>query len=227
MFVWERYDPADNLILARTLRENGSLEADRTLSVLGAAAQEPDIAVNEAGDAAFAWTRWDGMRDRVRAWSISRRAFPGAPSGSRRSARPRSDAQAEIDSDGDAIFGWKRWDGSDWRIQSVRLPANGALDPVETHSADGENASDPELAIEPGGTAAIAWERWDGPILRVQVRQAPAGGARGAVSTRSANGVARRTPRSPSARAARCCSPGRPWMAATTGSSTRSARWDD
>ena len=48
VFVWERIDTADSLILARTLRESGSLEADRTLSVLGAAAQEPDIAVNPA-----------------------------------------------------------------------------------------------------------------------------------------------------------------------------------
>jgi hypothetical protein len=65
VFVWARYDPADDLILARTLRANGSLEAGRTLSVFGASAEETEVAVNEVGDAAFAWTRWDGMRDRV------------------------------------------------------------------------------------------------------------------------------------------------------------------
>ena len=158
------------LILARTLRENGSLEADRTLSVLGAAAQEPDIAVNEAGDVAFAWTRWDGMRDRVMSMVDLASAFPGTPSGSRRSVRSpgrqaestptatRSSAgsagtAAPADPDGPA-------------------PANGASTWSRRIRGRRER-SDPELAMEAGGTAAIAWERWDGPIRRIQVRRLP------------------------------------------------------
>ena len=175
VFVWERIDTADSLILARTLRENGSLEAERTLSVLGAAAQEPDIAVNEAGDVAFAWTRWDGMRDRVMgmvdlASSASREprvALGGRSDRDRRAGgdrlRRRRDLRLEA-------LGRQRLadpDGPAARERSAR--------PGATHSADGENASDPELAIEPGGTAAIAWERWDGPIRRIQVRTAPVG----------------------------------------------------
>ena len=63
------------------------------------------------------------------------------------------------------------------------------LDPVETHSEDGGSATDPRLAIEPGGTAAIAWRRWGGVAQRVQVRRLPASGPAWAVSTRSAFGT--------------------------------------
>jgi hypothetical protein len=134
------------------------------------------------------------MRDRVMGMVDLASSLPGNAVWLSAVGQIATDAQAEIASDGDAIFGWKRWDGSDWRIQTVRLPANGALDLVATHSPDGENASDPELAIEPGGTAAIAWERWDGPILRVQVRQLPADGTPSVVSTRSASGVDAQNP---------------------------------
>ena len=189
VFVWARYDPADDLILARTLRANGSLEAGRTLSVLGASAEGPEVAVNEVGDAAFAWTRWDGMRDRVQGLVDLASSLPGSSQWLSAAGQAASDARAVIDGAGNAMFAWERWDGSDWRIQSARLPAGGVLDPVETHSAAGESASDPQLAIETGGTAALAWSRWDGAIHRVQVRRLPAGGIAGAVSTRSAAGA--------------------------------------
>ena len=179
VFVWERYDSADTLIMSRTLRENGSLDAVQTLSVLGASTQDPDIAVNEAGDAAFAWTRWDGQRDRVGGLVDLASSLPGSSQWLSAVGQTAVDARAAIDETGDAIFAWKRWDGDDWRIQSARLPAGGVLDAAETHSADGEGASDPELAIETGGTAAIAWSRWDGAVHRVQVRGLLAGGPRG------------------------------------------------
>ena len=164
------------------------------MSTLGAASQEPDIAVNEAGDVAFAWTRWDGMRDRVIGLVDLASSLPGDDQWLSAVGQTATDAQAEIAADGDAIFAWRRWDGDDWRIQTVRLPARGVLDLVATHSADGESAYDPELAMEPGGTAAIAWERWDGPIRRIQVRRLPAGGAPSVVSTRSATGVDSQNP---------------------------------
>ena len=194
VFVWERIDTGERAIVARTLRENGSLEAARTLSTLGADSEEPDIAVNEAGDVAFAWTRWDGMRDRVIGMVDLASSLPGDDQWLSPVGQIATDAQAEIAADGDAMFAWRRWDGDDYRIQTVRLPAGGVLDVVATHSADGESAYDPELAMEPGGTAAIAWERWDGPIRRIQVRRLPEGGVPSGVFTRSANGVDAQNP---------------------------------
>jgi len=194
VFVWERIDTGERAIVARTLRENGSLEAARTLSTLGADSEEPDIAVNEAGDAAFAWTRWDGNRDRVIGLVDLASSLPGDDQRFSPVGQTATDAQAEIAADGDAMFAWKRWDGDDYRIQTVRLPAGGVLDLVATHSPDGDSATNPELAMEPGGTAAIAWQRWDGPIQRIQVRRLPEVGTPSVVSTRSATGVDAQNP---------------------------------
>ncbi len=218
IFVWARYDTVDALIYARTLRDSGTLEASRMLSVLGASAEEPEVAANEAGDVAFAWTRWDGQRNRVPGLVDLASSLPGNADWLSDIGEAASSARAGIDGSGNAIFAWQRWDGDDWRIQSARLPAGGVLDAAETHSADGGSASDPRLAIETGGTAAIAWRRWDGVAQRVQVRRLPASGPAWEVTTRSAFGVDAGTPRSPSGRAAGSCWPG----SASTATTTRS-----
>jgi hypothetical protein len=193
-FVWARYDTADALILARALRANGSLEASRTLSTLGASAEEPEVVANEAGDLAFAWTRWDGQRDRAQGLVDLASSLPGNDEWVSAAGQAASDARAAIDGTGNATFAWQRWDGGDWRVQSARLPAGGVLAPAETHSASGESATDPVLAVETGGNAAIAWSRWDGAVQRVQVRRITAGGVAGAVNTRSAAGADAESP---------------------------------
>ena len=189
VFVWQRSDPADDLILTRTLDADGTLDAVRTLSAAGGFADEPQVKVNEAGDAAYTWTRWDGANHRIQG-----RVDLG-PLGSimtlSASGESASNARSAIDATGNAMFAWsRREDGTDWRIQSVRVPAGptGVPGVVETHSDAGQPAAHPQLAIEPGGTAALAWTRWDGAISRVQVRRLPAVGNPSAVNTPSAAG---------------------------------------
>jgi hypothetical protein len=168
VFVWERYDSADNLIMSRTLRENGSLDAVQTLSVLGASAQDPDIAVNEAGDAAFAWTRWDGQRDRVGGLVDLAASLPGSSQWLSAVGQAASDARAAIDETGDAMFAWKRWDGAVHRVQVRRLLAGGAVGAVTTRSAAGVEAESPAVAVRPGGTIMLAWQGFDGNDDRIE-----------------------------------------------------------
>ena len=63
-------------------------------------------------------------------------------------------------------------------------------DTVENQSANGGHASDAEIAIEPDGTAAIAWDRWDAATQEseAQVRRLPATGGAGTTVTRSSVG---------------------------------------
>ena len=190
VIVWERYDLTDDLILTRWLDEDGTLNSVRTLSDSGHSADEPHVAINDAGAVAYAWTRWDGVNDRVQ----GRVDLIGAPldsiltlSGSGQSA---DEARAAIDASGNALFAWTRWDGDDWRVQTVRLPAGDVPDAVESQSANGGHAGDAEIAIEPDGTAAIAWTRWDGATqeTEAQVRRLPATGDAGVTVTRSSVG---------------------------------------
>ena len=172
----QRYDLGINVIITRTLFEDGTLGAGQSLSFYDGA-EAPQVAVNEAGDAAFAWTHWvDGTPDRIQ----GRVDLASAPLDGVKylsaSGQRAANAQVAVDGAGNAMFAWERWDGSDWRVQSARMPAGGNPAAVETHSAAGESASDPRLAIETGGTAALTWKRWDGAHHRVQVRRLPASG---------------------------------------------------
>jgi hypothetical protein len=186
--VWERTDSQEVLILARTLLADGSLHVERTLSNPGFSASWPEVAVNARGDAAFTWTRSDGSYYRVQGVVDLASAPIGNIHWFSAGGQSAEDATTAIDSTGDGTFAWTRWDGDTWRIQSIRLPASDVPGVRTTHSDDGGNASDPSLAMDPDGNAAIAWDRWDGAISRTQVVRLSTTGAAGAVSTRSAAG---------------------------------------
>ena len=187
-FVWQRFDLGLDTIITRTLFEDGTLGAGQSLSYEGGS-ESPQVAVNEVGDAAFTWTQRVDTHDRIRGRvDLASTPLDGVNSLSA-SGQSASNAQVAIDGAGNAMFAWERWDGSDWRVQSARMPAGGNPAAVETHSAAGESASDPRLAIETGGTAALTWERWDGSDHRVQVRRLPASGNAPGVNTRSAAGA--------------------------------------
>ena len=188
IFVWERFDLGINGIITRTLFADGTLDAGDSLSFYGGSSS-PQVKVNEQGDIAYTWTHSDGTHDRIQ----GRIDLASAPLGGVKylsaSGQSADNAQTAIDAAGNAMFAWERWDGSVWRVQSVRLPAGGVPAAVETHSASGHSASDPRLAIETGGTAALTWSRWDGAFHRVQVRRLPASGIAGSVTTLSGAGA--------------------------------------
>jgi hypothetical protein len=188
VFIWQRFDLDLDTIITRTLATDGTLGAAQSLSFYGGS-ESPRVAVNESGDVAFTWTDWEDTHDRIQARVDLASAPLGGVQNLSDESESASNAQVAIDGAGNAMFAWERWDGSDWRIQSVRMPAGGSPAAVETHSAAGQSASDPRLAIETGGTAALTWKRWDGAFHRVQVRRLPASGPASAVNTRSAAGA--------------------------------------
>jgi hypothetical protein len=130
----------DDIIVATKLAADGTVDVQRALSNNHGFAEFPRVAVNEAGDVAYAWTR-------------SGRVDPaigplGAITTLGAAGQGASDARVAIDGDGNAMFAWTRSDGTDSRVQSVRLPAAGVLDPVQTLSDAGQCASDPQLAMD-------------------------------------------------------------------------------
>jgi hypothetical protein len=88
-------------------------------------------------------------------------------------------AQPAVDADGDAVFVWRRSDGADVRIQARTRSASGVLGPVLTLSARGQDAFEPQVAVDSDGDALIAWQRSDGTNHRIQARPLSATGALG------------------------------------------------
>src|SRR5204862_47061 len=66
--------------------------------------------------------------------------------------------------------------------------AGGAASAIQTLSAAGQNAENPQVGVDSGGDALVVWQRSDGANTRVQARARAAGGAARATQTLSAAG---------------------------------------
>jgi hypothetical protein len=95
--------------------------------------------------------------------------------------------QVAVDPDGRATVVWSRSDGSNARIQSVRLGPDGSPGQIQTLSAAGQSAIEPQVAVDPDGSATVVWSRSDGSKSRIQSVHVDADGAPGEVFTLSSS----------------------------------------
>jgi hypothetical protein len=102
--------------------------------------------------------------------------------------RNASQAQVAVDADGDAVFTWTRFDGTNFRVQARARSSTGTLSAVKTLSAAGQNAFNPQVAVDTDGDAVFTWQRSDGTNTRVQARARSKAGTLSAVQTLSAAG---------------------------------------
>ena len=88
-------------------------------------------------------------------------------------------ASLAVDAAGDAVFAWRRFDGTNDRIQAQTRSAAGVLGPVRTLSAAGQPAFGNQVAIDGAGNAVITWLRNDGAFDIAQARRVSAAGVVG------------------------------------------------
>src|SRR5215213_7532480 len=93
-----------------------------------------------------------------------------------------------VDAGGDAVFGWRRSDGTNQRIQTATRTVDGNLSAVQEVSKGGQDAVDPDVAVDPGGNAVFTWTRFTGTINRVQARTLSTDGTLGSIQGLSADG---------------------------------------
>jgi hypothetical protein len=165
-----------------------------TLSAPGQDAVNPQVAVDNAGDAAFTWERFDGRHERVQARVRSASGTLHAIEPLSAHGQDASHPQVAVDSDGRAFFVWERSDGNYERVKArIRGPAGG-IGPAQGLSAAGQDAVSPQVAVDPRGGAFFIWTRFDGVDWRIQVRRLSADGVLGPVLTLSAAGGSARQP---------------------------------
>jgi len=93
-----------------------------------------------------------------------------------------------VDSAGNAMATWVRFDGTTSRAEARTISHAGALGSVHTLSAAGGAANSPRVAVDADGDALCVWTRLDGTHPRVQARQISSAGAVGPVRTLSRAG---------------------------------------
>jgi hypothetical protein len=189
VFTWLRYDGAHFRVQARARSAAGTFSPVQTLSGSGQDASDPQVAVDAAGNAVFAWVRPDGANDRVQTRA---RSAAGALSAVQAVSDPVWDADvpqvAVRRNNGDAVFTWTLFNGADNRVQTRARSAAGARSAVQNLSPGGQNAFDPQVAVDADGDAVFTWFRNDGANFRVQARARSAAGARSAVQNLSSSG---------------------------------------
>ena len=194
VFTWLRFDGAKYRIQARARSAGGTLSAVQTLSAAGQNAFNPQVAVDADGDAVFTWLRFDGAHLRVEARARSAAGTLSAVQTLSGAGQHASEPQVAVDGDGDAVFTWERLDGTKDRVQAVARSAAGTLSAVQTLSAAGKTAFNPQVAVDADGDAVFTWLRSDETdpdnfcCHRVQLRTRSTDGALSAVKTLSAAG---------------------------------------
>ncbi|HEX3265253.1 MAG TPA: hypothetical protein VHR16_06250 [Candidatus Limnocylindrales bacterium] len=164
------------------------LENAQTVSPAGAETSFPMVAVDGTGNAVLVWNQFDGVNYRMEMRRRSASGSLGPIKALSAAGQNAFDAHIVMDSNGNAVIAWQRYDGSHWRIQVVRRSSGGTLSTVRTVSASGQDASNPALGIDSNGNAIITWTRSDGANTRVQVVRRAAGGTFGSVQSLSAAG---------------------------------------
>src|SRR6266566_896574 len=175
-FVWQHFDGTIERIQTRSRSAAGVWTGTATVSPPGGSAEFPQVAVDPSGNAVFTWEYFDGTHWRIQARTVS---LAGTRSSTQTLSTAGQDAlypQVAVDGNGNAVFAWQRFDGSNQRIQARVRSAAGTLAATHTLSAAGQDATEVHVAVDPSGDAVFAWERSDGTVDRIQSRARSAAG---------------------------------------------------
>ncbi len=167
--VWSRSDGTNSRIQAVRIGPLGNPGPVKTLSGAGQDADFPQVVVDDSDRATVVWSRSDSSNDRIQ--SVRLGAAQGNPGPIKTLSAAGEDAgglRVVVDGSGRATVVWSRSDGSNKRIQALRIAENGTPGPIRTLSAAGQDARYPDVAVDGIGRATVAWSRSDGSVYRVQ-----------------------------------------------------------
>jgi hypothetical protein len=202
--VWRHFDlgSGDYLIQASTRPPGGSFSApvDVAETVNAALPQELDLALNPAGEAGVAWIQQEpgsglspnptlvkaAVRPAGGSFSTPTAISPLPLVADQSAQRPR----LAIDAAGDARAVWQYDDGTDQVIQSAIRSAGASFATPEGLTGDGEDAFEPDIAMDSSGAATVVWDRRKEGSYVVQAVEGRPGGAFSEVTALSAVGPA-------------------------------------
>ena len=168
-FTWHRYDGFDNRVQALIMPAGGVPGSVRTLSDAGEPAHSSRLALDAAGNAVIAWLRSDGNDDRVQASTMAANGTLGLVRTLSDGGQSANTPDLALNSAGESVIAWQRFDGVDWRIQAATMTAAGNPGPVHTVSDALGWAYQPQIAYH-DGVAVLTWFRSDSGTMRDPVR---------------------------------------------------------
>ena len=178
MAIWARYDGTHYVAETRFRPAGGAWQAAQGISPATGDAVNPHVAMDARGDAVAVWAHANIIEGSYRPAGGSWQAVASDLSAAGQNAAA---PQVAIDGQGNAVAIWRRSDGTNQIVQtSTRSAATGAWQATpDDLSATGQDAADPEVAVDPQGDAVAVWSRGNAIMqtLFIQASTRPAGGA--------------------------------------------------
>lgn len=166
--VWERVDTSTRFVQAAIRPAGGAFSAPADLSLFGADASAPQVAIDADGNAVAVWTRFDGPTRVVQIATRPRDGTFGLPGTLSLGGGEARAPQVGVSPGGDVVVTWQRSDGANTIVQAVARRAGAGFGPTADLSAAGRDAVAPQAGIGADGDAIVAWQRSDGMDTIVQ-----------------------------------------------------------
>jgi hypothetical protein len=166
--VWESYVAPNEVIQAAERPAGGAWQLPVDLSESTKEASLPAVAIDPAGDAVAVWEVLEGGSYVVQAADLMAGRAWQAPVDLSTPGHDSEEARAAIDPAGNAVAIWAYFDGTHYVVQSSTQNAGSTWQPAVELSAPGEDAFEPEVAVDPDGDAVASWSRSDGTSAIVQ-----------------------------------------------------------
>ncbi len=160
--IWSRSDGRSALVQSSSHPSGGAWTAAVNISEPGRSATDPQLGLDDAGDATAIWRRSDGSFSLVQA---SRRPVAGAWTTPVNLSAPGGDASSArlaVTRAGLAVAIWRRFNGSERVIQTSELAPGGQWTPAEDRSRGAKSAQSPRLIEGDGGALMALWATPDG-----------------------------------------------------------------
>jgi PKD domain len=161
--VWQHGTGTGAAIQAAAHRAGGQWQTSEDISATGQLAEHPRVAFDPQGDATAVWDRSDGTNTIVQAAELPAGA-PAWQDPAELSVTGESAANADVaaDAQGDLLAVWQRSNATNTIVQGAAHPAGGTWEAPKSLSTAGENAENPEVAVDPRGNATTVWDRSNG-----------------------------------------------------------------
>jgi hypothetical protein len=173
--VWERNNGANDIVQTARLQYEGDIEPTVDLSATGHDAHHPQVSAST--DVGVVWERSDGTNTIVQAATQDRdddfalSAF-SAPVDLSAAGQDALDPHIAT-TYGAMIAVWRRYDGTNWRIQASTRPSGGSFSAPADLSAAGGDAMSARVVMDDSHGAVVVWRRFDGTHWIAQAAALP------------------------------------------------------
>ncbi len=177
--VWAYHEAAAKLYVVQGASRpaGGSFSAPISLSEASESAYEPAVAIDSNGDAIAVWTAESGTSFGIQASTWDLGGSGSTPIGLSEAGADASTPEIAMTPGGAATVVWISTDSEDfWIVQASAGSPGASFSTPADLSAPGEDAEDPDVAMNAGGAATVVWQRFDG-ANKIAQASTSAGGA--------------------------------------------------